>query len=178
MNEVPPKLQELLALCPLWNGSGTIQLTANWKSLRDITKQAPTETGIYALGLPFSLCYPAGCSSIIYIGSSEVLCNRLTQYLTTSHNEIIELLKDTFPELIASFWLFPKLPTKWLRTIEGETLWSFEHNFGTVPIANLDIPESKLRDGYSGLVTIPSCKQTKDSLTLAQLAERLVPDHN
>jgi hypothetical protein len=167
-------LRKLLAGCPLWDESQTIRLAADWKPLREAAKEAPTGTGLYALGLPIPLKYPAGCSSIVCIGSSEVLANRLASHANESHNDVIRLLKGAFPsDLLASYWILPKLPTAWLRTIEGETLWSFEHDFGTVPIANLDIPESKLREGYSGVVSVTPCPQSADSLPLERLAEKL-----
>ncbi|MCX7424661.1 MAG: hypothetical protein NTW96_03385 [Planctomycetia bacterium] len=57
--------------------------------------------------------------------------------------------------------------------MEGEALWAFEHRFGTVPLANLDIPESKLGDGYSNLVSITCCDGSSESLTIDDLAARL-----
>lgn len=94
----------------------TLRLAADWRPLREVAREAPAKTGIYALGTPIPLHYPGGCSRFVYVGSSEALSNKLAYHANEAHSKVIGLLKYAFPSgLLASYWLFPKLPTKWLR---------------------------------------------------------------
>ncbi len=146
-----------------------------WVSLGSIAKDAPLESGVYALGLPAFLHYPNGKSRIVYIGSSGKIRNRLKRHNAQPHNDVIDkLIKLYGSNLFGAFWPFPNLPKDWLRSIESEAIWAFENQFGVVPIGNNDIPESHLGAGYRGIAKIVDDNGSNiESLGLDVLAKRM-----
>lgn len=129
--------------------------------------------GVYAIGLTQTLRYEAANSFVIYVGSSKDLKKRLASHYSTPQNEIIKLCSTEFEKRLQfAIWPFEELSGKWLRSIEGELLWAFESRFGTVPIANLDIPETVFGDGRFGLAEADLQTDEPSSLGLQGLAER------
>lgn len=91
MEDIPRKLRSFLTRSHLWDDSGMIRLTPRWGPLKEIAKRAENGTGVYALGYPVSIRYPDGFSHIVYIGSSEVLRDRLSRHSAEPHNSVLVL---------------------------------------------------------------------------------------
>ncbi len=172
--DIPRSLRNLLRRSPGWNASGVLELKPKWSDLKLAARDAGAMAGIYALGLRCGIQYDHGASRIIYIGSSESLTSRLTQHRSKSNNEVIELVRQHFSaNLLGAFWLFPGSSTAALRMLEAESLWSFEHILGTVPVANLDIPETELGGRYTGFLRVSPCDALGAPLSLDQFAARV-----
>lgn len=171
---LPARILSILKGASAWESRGYLNLSPSWLPMKTGRKQAPPQGGLYALGLPSGLEYDKGPSRIVYLGSSQKLAKRLAQHARCPRNEVMGWVQDTVSEdLSAAWWAIPDLPRNWLRALEGEALWAFDQNLGTVPIGNLDIPESPFSDQCKGLVKIARCADLENPLSLDALAEKL-----
>ncbi len=174
MPSIPAKLRKLLDATSQWKGCDRLTFKPNWSPFEKSTlKSLAPVAGVYAIGLTRSLRYEAGDSFVIYVGSSKNLSNRLATHHSSPLNEIIRLCSNEFEKRFqVATWPFEGLSGKWLRSIEGELLWAFESRFGTVPIANLDIPETVFGAGRFGLAKADLQAAGPSSLGLRELARR------
>ncbi len=172
LEDLTPQTQAKLERASAWQSPGVLTLAPNWVPLHTATKSAPALTGLYALGLPRGLRYDKGHTRIVYIGSAKDLGKRLGTHSRTPQNDVIRRLQGTFPDKpLATWWAIPGLSRKWLLGFEGESLWTFDRTFGTVPIGNLDIPESPVSEGCEGLVVLTPCTDLDDAPTLNEYAK-------
>ena len=174
MAKIPKKLSQQLGGTSKWNGKELLEFQPIWKSLNGTKANLiPDVAGIYALGLKVPLGYQRGQSFVFYIGSSTNLRKRIASHRLKPQNEVIEMLADEFGSGFQfTFWKFEGLSRKWLRTIEGETLWAFEEAFLSAPIANLDIPETVFGAGRHGIVDVKFQSDSRQSTSLDELATK------
>ncbi|MCH8150881.1 MAG: hypothetical protein IH830_00725 [Planctomycetes bacterium] len=172
LEELTPQTRAKLEGASAWENPGRLKLTPNWVPLHKAKKSAPALTGLYALGLPRGLRYDKGQTRIVYIGSAKDLCKRLGTHSRTPPNDVIGRLQATFTDKpLATWWAIPALSRKWLLGFEGQSLWAFERTFGTVPIGNLDIPESTVSERCEGLVVFTPCTALDDAPALEEYAK-------
>jgi hypothetical protein len=172
LEDLTPQTRAKLERAAAWKSPGRLTLAPNWVPLHTASKAAPALAGLYALGLPRGLRYDKGQTRIVYIGSAKDLRKRLGTHSRTPQNDVIRQLQDTFRDrLLATWWAIPGLSRRWLLGFEGQSLWAFERAFGTVPIGNLDIPESSVSEQCEGLVVLTPCTDLDDAPALEEYAK-------
>lgn len=172
LEDLTPQTRARIERASAWQSTGHLALVPKWMPLDIARRTAPTLTGLYALGFPRGLRYDKGQTRIVYIGSTKNLRKRLSTHARTPQNDVVRQLQCAFPEeLLASWWPIPGLSRKWLLGFEGQSLWAFEHMFGTVPIGNLDIPESPVLEHCADLVLFTPCTCLDDAPTLEEYAK-------
>lgn len=172
VEDLTPQARARLEGASAWHSPGRLTLAPNWVPLHSGRKSAPALAGLYALGFPRGLRYDNGQTRIVYIGSTKDISKRLAIHSRTPHNDVIRRLQAAFSDtLLATWWAIPGLSRKWLLGLEGQSLWTFERTFGTVPIGNLHIPESPVSERCEGLVVCTPCTDLYDALTLEEYAK-------
>ena len=168
-------LKEALSVSPAWDERGFLRLASEgWVALSEVGDEAPSASGLYALGLSVGLRYDLDSSRIAYLGSTKDIKKRLLQHKNGSHNRMIGLLQEEFPDgLSATWWPIPDINRKFLFAIEGEAVEVFERTFGSIPICNSEIPEFFEGQEYcKGMVQFAR-DPTESLITLEGLANRL-----
>ena len=169
------RVKEALSESSAWDKKGFLRIEAEkWLPLEAASEESPEESGLYALGLSQGLSYDKAVSRIVYLGSAKNLRKRLSTHKTKPHNNVMELLRQNFPDRIrAAWWAIPAFDRKFLYGIEGEALSTFEQRFGVLPICNLDVPEFFEGGEYCrDLVRIIPC-EVKTPLFLDELAHQV-----
>jgi hypothetical protein len=178
-DSIPPRILRWIQASTSWEQqprSGNLVLGGheNWYPLNVGASLVPEVAGVYAFALDRQLAYPAGTSTVVYIGSTKDLKHRLLTHKHRSHNDMIRrILVGDIYSLSATWLAVPSLPPAWLTALESEAIAEFINAFGTCPCFNYGRPDSKYEDRCSGLIKLREPPAARPPIALPEFAPTL-----